>query len=70
MNEDDTEKLKEMWAFHLPCILLIQKSDYWYTRLKPIYQEIYTDISLTIKKSLASSLLEVAKIHLDEKFMI
>jgi hypothetical protein len=68
MPEDDIEKIKEMWAYHLPCVLLIHKSEYW-KRLKPIYQEIYTDISLNVKKSLASSLLEVARIHLDEPFM-
>jgi hypothetical protein len=68
MSDDDTEKIKEMWAFHLPCILLIQKSEYW-SRLKPIYQELYTDISPVVKKSLAASLIEVAKIHLDEPFM-
>ena len=48
MPEDVIEKIKEMWAFHLPCVLLIHKSDYW-KRLKPIYQEIYTDISLNVK---------------------
>jgi hypothetical protein len=37
--------------------------------LKPIYQELYTDISSVVKKSLAASLIEVAKIHLDEPFM-
>jgi len=23
MTDDDTEKIKEMWAYHLPCVLLI-----------------------------------------------
>lgn len=23
MTDDDTEKIKEMWAFHLPCVLLV-----------------------------------------------
>ena len=36
MTDDDTEKIKEMWAFHMPCVLLVQKADYW-QRLKPIY---------------------------------
>lgn len=57
-----------MWAYHLPCVLLINKSPYW-QRLKPIYSEIYLEANLNIKKSLASSLLEIAKIHLDEPFM-
>jgi len=23
MTNDDTEKIKEMWAYHLPCVLLV-----------------------------------------------
>lgn len=70
MTNDDTEKIKEMWAYHLPCVLLInKKSDCW-QRLKIIYLEIHTDISIKVKKSLVSSLLEVAKIHLDEPFIV
>ena len=68
MTDDDTEKIKEMWAFHLPCVLLVQKAEYW-SRLKPIYSEIYLDLSTTVKKSLASSFLEIAKLHLDEPFL-
>jgi len=70
MTNDDTEKIKEMWAYHFPCVLLVnQKGDYW-QRLKLIYLEIYTDISIKVKKSLVSSLYEVAKIHLDEPFVV
>jgi hypothetical protein len=70
MTNDDTERIKEMWAYHLPCVLLVnQKTDYW-QRLKQIYLEIYTDISIKVRKSLVASLYEVAKIHLDEPFVI
>lgn len=68
MTDDDTEKIKEMWAYHLPCVLLVHKAENW-PKIKLIYQEIYTDISLNVRKSLASSILEVAKIHLDEPFL-
>jgi len=67
MTDDDTEKIKEMWAYHMPCVLLIHKAEYW-QKLKPIYSEIYTDLSLVVRKSLAASLLEIAKIRLDEPF--
>lgn len=70
MTNDDTERIKEMWAYHLPCVLLVNmKRDYWKS-LKPIYLEIYTDISIKVRKSLVASLYEVAKIHLDEPFVI
>jgi hypothetical protein len=68
MSDDETEKIKEMWAYHMPCVLLVQKVDYW-PKLKIIYQDIFMDISVTIKKSLASSLLEITKINMDEAFM-
>jgi len=68
MSDDETEKIKEMWAYHMPCVLLVQKADYW-PKLKLIYQDIIMDISVSIKKSLASSLLEVTKINMDEVFM-
>ena len=68
MSDDETEKIKEMWAYHMPCVLLVQKADYW-PKLKHIYQDIFMDISVSIKKSLASSLLEVTKINMDEVFM-
>ena len=68
MTDDDTEKIKEMWAFHMPCVLLVQKADYW-SKLKPIYSEIYQDLSTNVKKSLAASLLEMAKLNLDEPFL-
>jgi hypothetical protein len=38
--------------------------------LKPVYIEIFKDLQLSIKRSLAASLIEVSKIHLDEDFML
>ena len=26
---EEIEKLKEMWAYHMPCVLLINKAEYW-----------------------------------------
>jgi predicted transcriptional regulator len=69
VNEDSTDKLKEMWAFNLPCALLVNSSDYW-SRIKPIYEEIYRDLQTSIKRSLAASLIEVGKIHLDQDFLL
>ena len=43
--------------------------NYW-QRLKLIYLEIYTDISIKVRKSLVASLYEVAQIHLDEPFVV
>jgi hypothetical protein len=63
-NEDSTDKLREMWAFNLPCALLVNSASYW-PKLKPVYTEIFKDLQLSIKRSLAASLIEVCKIHLD-----
>ena len=34
--EDDIVKIKEMWAYHLPCVLHINRAEYW-NRLKLVY---------------------------------
>lgn len=57
-----------MWAYHLPAVLLINGPEYWQS-LKPLYEALSNEISLNIKKSLASSLLDVAAIHFDEQFL-
>ena len=52
-----------MWAFNLPCILMVNGGKaYWKSTVKPIYQELYKDILLNVRKSLAASLIEVAKL--------
>ena len=65
--DDDLEKMKESWAYNLPCVLLINKD---WAKLKPVYSVLYTDASAQVKKSLAASLCEIVKLHLDEPFMI
>lgn len=71
-NEDSTDKIKEMWAFNLPCVLLVNApaSVYWQQRIKSIYKEIYTDLQLCVKRSLAASIIEIAKLHLDQDLML
>ena len=68
-GDDDSDKIKEMWAYHLPCVLLILQKPFWLT-LRPIYSFLLADSQLAVKKSLASSLLEVATLHLDEPFLV
>ena len=58
-----------MWAYHLPCVLLILQEPFWLT-LRPIYSFLLADSQLAVKKSLAASLLEVARLHLDEPFLV
>lgn len=68
-NEDSADKLKQMWAFNLPCTLLVNSAHYW-PKLKPIYEEIYRDLQICVKRSLAASLIEIGRIHLDEEFLL
>lgn len=58
-----------MWAYHMPCVLLVCQASYW-PKLKTIFELIYKDVSVSIRKSLSSGLIEMAKIHFDEQFMI
>lgn len=60
---DDVDKVKHSWAFNLPCMLLINgEESFWASRLKAIYEKLYKDILLTIRKTLAASLFEVVKL--------
>lgn len=41
---DDIEIIKHMWAFNMPCVLLINGGQaYWDTCIQPIYKMIYQD---------------------------
>ena len=61
-TQDEMDRVKEMWAFNLPCILMINGKSYWKSHAKSIYQVLYTDILLGVRKSLAASLIEIAKL--------
>jgi hypothetical protein len=52
-----------MWAFNMPCILLVNGGKkYWKSNLKEVYKGFYKDILLGVRKSLAASLIEIAKL--------
>ena len=60
---DEHDKIKEMWAFNLPCMLLVNgKRKFWNEVGRDIYKTLYKDILIKIRISLAASLLEVAKL--------
>lgn len=62
-TQDEMDRVKEMWAFNLPCILLVNGGkQYWKTRVRDVYKILYKDILLNVRKSLAASLIEVAKL--------
>ena len=71
-NEDSSDKIKEMWAFNLPCVLLVNgpTQAYWQQRIKSIYKKIYTDLQLCVKRSLAASIIDISKLHLDQDLML
>ena len=68
-DQDSVDKLKEMWAFNMPCVLLVNGASYWST-IKPIYDTIYKDLQLCVKRSFAASLIDICKLHLDQDFML
>ena len=62
-KQDEVDRVKEMWAFNLPCILMVNGGkQYWKTRVRDVYKILYKDILLNVRKSLAASLIEVAKL--------
>lgn len=59
---DECDKIKEQWAFNMPCVLLVNGRSYWSARLKAIYELIYKDVLISVRKSLAAGLIELAKL--------
>lgn len=60
-----------MWAFNLPCMLLVNDGQaYWSLRLKDVFKLLYKDMLLSVRKSIAAGLIEVAKLIdlVDEKY--
>lgn len=74
---DEADKIKEQWAFNMPCVLLVNGRDYWVAKLKSVYELIYKDMLISVRKSLAAGLIELARLidvktasHEDQKFLI
>lgn len=62
-QSDDVDKIKHCWAFFLGCALTINGGQtYWESKLKSIYQRLFKDILQNVRKSLASSLVEIVKL--------
>ena len=60
---DDLDKIKEMWAFNLPCLLLVNGGrPYWLLKLRNVYINFYKDILINVRKSLAAGLVDLAKL--------
>jgi len=37
-SQDDLDRIKEMWAFNMPCVLMVNGgAEYWRKSLKEIY---------------------------------
>lgn len=60
---DDLDKIKYSWAFNMPCILLVNGGQsFWQQRAMSVYEMLSKEIILNIRKTLASSLVEVMKL--------
>ena len=52
-----------MWAFNMPCLLLVNGGKkYWTSHMKDIYKNLFKEILLGVRKSLAAGLIEIAKL--------
>lgn len=60
---EDVDTIKHMWAFNMPCALLINGGrEYWQQTICQIYKLLYKEESLSVKTSLAAGLIEVANL--------
>ena len=61
-GSDDVETVKAMWAYNMPCVLLVNGAkEYWTAKMQPIYAKLYKDELVLVRKSLAAGLNEVVK---------
>lgn len=61
--QDETDRIKECWAFNFPCVLLVNGGKPYWTRVaKAVYQVLFKDILINVRKSLAASLVEVCRL--------
>lgn len=62
-QNDDIDKIKQNWAYNLPCVLLVNQGKiYWETKVKDIYKVLYKEIILGTRKTLSASMIEVMKL--------
>ena len=61
--QDEIDKIKECWAFNFPCVLLVNGGKAYWTRVaRAVYQVLYRDILINVRKSLAASLVEICRL--------
>lgn len=62
-QNDEVDKIKYYWAYYISCALLLNGGQqFWEIKLKSIYQKLYKDLLLNVRKTLAASLVEVLKL--------
>ena len=71
---DDVDKVKYYWAYNLPCALLVnEKSKFWFSHMKNIYDLLYKDVLINLRTTIAASfkdiidLLEIEKMEKEEE---
>jgi hypothetical protein len=62
-TNDDIDKVKYYWAYFMPCALLLNNGQtYWELKIKGIFQKLYKDILLNVRKCLAAGLYDIMKL--------
>ena len=60
---DEADKIKASWAFNFPCVLLVNGGKpYWQRVAKEVYRFLAKDVLITVRKSLAASLVEICRL--------
>lgn len=62
-TNDDVDKIKYQWVYFLPCALALNGGNaYWEKRGKAVFSRLQKDLLITVRKSLAASLVEIVKL--------
>lgn len=67
-KNEDVEKVKNQWAYNLPCALLVNGGQkYWLAHLKPIYKILLKDTPTEAKTALSAGFKELINLVSIEK---
>lgn len=68
-QNDDVDKVKYYWAYFIPCSLVLNGGNvFWESKIKDVFQKLYKDVLVNVRKSLAAGMVETMKlVDMDSK---
>ena len=62
-QNDDVDKVKYYWAYFIPCSLVLNGGNvFWESKIRDVFQKLYKDVLVNVRKSLAAGMVEIMKL--------